>query len=123
VVLGAFCAAVFVGGHLIQELRDLSGDRRSAIRTNAVAFGATRTFFAGLACFFLSHAILLALALSGMLPRPLAAVSVLFALHLHWSFEALRDGLTRPAVCRLQARYRGLYALVGIVVAVTVWLA
>lgn len=113
-----FFALIFAAGHLTQEVRDHQGDCLNAIRTNAVAFGRRRTFAASLALFTLAHALLLLLALQGTLPRPLAVLVVLYPVHLHWSLEALAEGLTYTSVRRLQARYRTLYAIIGLAMVV-----
>lgn len=117
----AFFALTFAAGHLIQEIRDHQGDALNAIRTNAVIFGRRRTFAASLALFTLAHALLLLLALQGTLPRPLAALAVLYPLHLRWSLKTLAEGLTYASIRRLQARYRALYALVGLAMVATLW--
>jgi len=109
-----FFALTFAAGHLTQEIRDHQGDVLNAIRTNAVAFGQRRTFAASLVFFTLAHALLLLLSLQGILPRPLAALVVLYPIHLRWSLETLAEGLTYAGIRRLQARYRALYAIVGL---------
>lgn len=113
--MAAFFALIFTAGHLTQEIRDHRGDILNAIRTNAVAFGQRRTFAASLVLFTLAHALLLLLALQGILPRPLAALVALYPLHLRWSLKTLAEGLTFASIRRLQARYRALYAVVGLV--------
>lgn len=117
-----FFAAIFAAGHLIQELRDFSGDERNGIRTNAVVFGRRRTFAASLALFTIAQAMLLALSLTGTLPRPLAALVLLYPLQLWWSFQAFAGGLTYAGICRLQARYRALYAVIGLAMVAAFWL-
>ena len=112
--LATFCALTFAAGHLTQELRDHQGDVLNAIRTNAVIFGQRRTFAASLTLFTLAYAVLFVLALQGALPRPLAALAVLYLLHLRWSLKTLSEGLTYASICRLQTRYRVLYAIVGL---------
>lgn len=86
----------------------------NAIRTNAVIFGQRRTFAASLALFTLAYDLLLLLALQGILPRPLAALAALYPLHLRWSLKTLAEGLTYASIGRLQARYRALYAIIGL---------
>jgi len=113
-----FFALTFAAGHLTQEIRDHQGDVLNAIRTNAVIFGQRRTFAASLALFTLAYALLLLLALQGIFPRPLAALVALYPIHLHWSLKALAEGLTYARICRLQARYRALYAIVGLAMVV-----
>jgi 4-hydroxybenzoate polyprenyltransferase len=110
----AFFALTFAAGHLTQEVRDHQGDVLNAIRTNAAIFGPRRTFAAGLALFTLAYALLVLLALQGILPRPLAALAVCYPLHLRWSLQTLAGGLTYASIRRLQARYRALYALIGL---------
>jgi 4-hydroxybenzoate polyprenyltransferase len=121
-VIAPFFAMTFAAGHLTQEIRDYHGDVRTAIRTNAVIFGPRRTFAASLVLFTVSHGLLLFLALQGTLPRALAALVVLYPIHVRWSLQALAEGLTHASICRLQARYRALYAVVGLAVVAALWL-
>jgi 4-hydroxybenzoate polyprenyltransferase len=121
--IGTFFALTFAAGHLTQEVRDHQGDALNAIRTNAVIFGPRRTFAAGLALFTLAYALLLLLALQGILPRPLAALAALYPLHLYWSLRTLAEGLTYASIRRLQARYRALYALLGLAMMAALWLS
>jgi 4-hydroxybenzoate polyprenyltransferase len=121
--IATFFALTFTAGHLTQEIRDHQGDVLNAIRTNAVIFGRRRTFAASLALFTLAYALLLLLALQGTLPRPLAALAALYPLHLHWSLKALAEGLTYASIRRLQARYRALYAIIGLAMVVALWAA
>ena len=109
-----FFGLTFAAGHLTQEVRDYQGDVLNGIGTNAVIFGRRRTFAASVALFTLAYAVLLLLALQGIIPRPLAALVALYPLHLRWSLEALREGLTYAGIHRLQTRYRLLYALIGL---------
>jgi 4-hydroxybenzoate polyprenyltransferase len=117
-----FFAVTFASGHLTQEVRDHDGDVRSGIRTNAAVFGKRRTFAASLALFALSQALLVVVILDGALPHALAVMVFLYFFHLWWSLRALHQGLTYTALCRLQARYRVLYALIGVVLGVALWL-
>jgi 4-hydroxybenzoate polyprenyltransferase len=119
--LATFFALIFAAGHLTQEIRDHEGDAVNGIRTNAVIFGPRRTFAASLLLFTLAHALLLLLALRGILPRPLAALVALYPVQLWWSFRALGEGLTYASVCRLQTRYRVLYAVVGVAMVAALW--
>lgn len=123
VAMATFFAVTFAAGHLTQELRDHQGDVLNAIRTNAVAFGQRRTFAASLALFTLAHALLLLLALQGIFPFALAALTALYPLHLYWSFKTLAEGLTYAGIRRLQTRYRALYAVFGLAMVVALWVA
>lgn len=116
-----FFALIFTAGHLTQEIRDHQGDVLNAIRTNAVIFGQRRTFAASLTLFTLAHALLLLLALRGTLPRSLAALVVLYPLQLYWSLKTLSEGLGYASISRLQARYRVLYAVVGLAMVAVLW--
>jgi 4-hydroxybenzoate polyprenyltransferase len=114
VAIATFFAMIFVAGHLTQEVRDHAGDAFSGIRTNAVTLGQRRTFAASVILFAVAHALLFAMAMNGILPRPLGAVVLLFAVQLYWSMKTFREGLTFASVSRLQSRYRALYALIGL---------
>ncbi|HEY6359255.1 MAG TPA: UbiA family prenyltransferase [Vicinamibacterales bacterium] len=118
--IGCFFALIFSAGHLTHEVRDLDGDRRSGIETNAARFGKARSFAAGLALFTTADLLLVALAVRGTVPRVLVVVAALYPLHLYWSFQALRAGLTFENVRRLQLRYRAIYAIVGVTMLVAV---
>jgi 4-hydroxybenzoate polyprenyltransferase len=117
VVLSTFVGLTFAAGHLTQETRDWQGDATSAIRTNAVAFGRRRVFIASVILFSLAHALLFTLAVLGVLPRVLAVLVALCPAHLYWSLEALHEGLTYAAIHRLQTRYRMLYGVIGLAIA------
>jgi 4-hydroxybenzoate polyprenyltransferase len=121
--IATFFALTFAAGHLTQEVRDHQGDVLNAIRTNAVIFGQRRTFAASLALFTLAHALLLLLALQGILPHPLAALVALYPVHLRWSLKTLAEGLTYASIRRLQARYHALYAIIGLAMVAALWLA
>jgi 4-hydroxybenzoate polyprenyltransferase len=120
--IATFFALTFAAGHLTQEVRDHQGDILNAIRTNAVIFGPRRTFAASLALFTLAYALLLLLALQGLLPLPLAALVALYPVHLYWSLNTLSEGLTYASIRRLQARYRALYAIIGLAMVTALWL-
>ena len=120
--IGTFFALTFAAGHLTQEVRDHQGDVLNAIRTNAVIFGQRRTFIASLALFTLAHVLLFLLALQGILPHPLAALAILYPVHLRWSLKTLAEGLTYASIRRLQARYQALYAIIGLAMVVALWL-
>jgi 4-hydroxybenzoate polyprenyltransferase len=109
-----FFGLSFAAGHLTQELRDYHGDVLNAIRTNAVMFGQHCIFAASVGLFTLAYAVLFLLTLQGTLPHALAALAVLYPVHLRWSLEALREGLTYSSINRLQIRYRLLYAMIGL---------
>jgi 4-hydroxybenzoate polyprenyltransferase len=120
--IATFFALTFAAGHLAQEIRDHQGDVLNAIRTNAVIFGPRRTFAASLALFTLAQALLLVLALQGILPKPLALLVAFYPVHLRWSLKALSEGLTYAGIRRLQARYRALYAIIGLAMVAALWL-
>jgi 4-hydroxybenzoate polyprenyltransferase len=112
--IATFFALIFAAGHLTQEVRDHQGDAANGVKTNAVLFGPRRTFAASLILFTVAQIILLLLTLVGILPRPLALLAALYPIQLFWSIETLRAGLTFASVSRLQARYRVLYAIIGV---------
>jgi len=115
ILIALFFALTFTAGHLNQEVRDYDGDRRNGLRTNAVAFGRTASFLAGLLIFTLAYGDLFLLAYAGIVPAVLGALPlVCYPLHVFWSLRTLRGGLTFERVRRFQSRYRILYALMGL---------
>ncbi|HME09153.1 MAG TPA: UbiA family prenyltransferase [Bryobacteraceae bacterium] len=112
--IGSFFALVFVAGHLTHETRDSDSDRVNDIRTNAVTFGKMRSFIGGLILFTMADILLVVLALRSVVPRPLAIVVFIVPLHAYWSRAAIQSGLTFASIQRLQARYRALYAGMGL---------
>jgi hypothetical protein len=80
-------------------------------------------FVAGLVLFTIADILLVGLALGGVVPRLLAICAIIFPLHIRWSLQAIRAGLTFDAVQRLRARYRALYALTGLFLVATVLLS
>jgi 4-hydroxybenzoate polyprenyltransferase len=112
--IAAFFALVFAAGHLTQEIRDHQGDAANAVSTNSVTFGQRRTFAASLVLFTVAHILLFAMALAGLIPRPIAALVALYPVQLYWSRQALVGGLTHESVSTLQKRYRVLYSVIGL---------
>lgn len=122
-LIALFFALTFTAGHLNQEVRDHDGDRAHGLLTNAVRFGKRPAFLAGLAGFTLAYADLALLAHSGVVPAKLGWLAlVLYPVHAVWSVRTLRAGLTFESVSRLQAWYRGLYALIGLAMIITLLL-
>jgi 4-hydroxybenzoate polyprenyltransferase len=120
VVIGCFFALVFTAGHLTHEARGHEGDFLNGIRTNAVAFGKTQSFIAGLVLFTAAYGLLAMLAAFGIVPRVLLLAAVLYPLHLWMSLRALRTGLTPESLFRLQRYYRLLYSVIGVTMILTV---
>lgn len=118
---GAFFALTFAAGHLTHEARDRDGDYGCGIQTNAVKFGTRRGFCAGLTLFTVAYALLVTLAWSGLVPRLLFLAGAIYPLHLYFSMRTLQDGLTFENIRRLQAHYRVLYSVVGLLIAVSMF--
>lgn len=118
-LIALFFAFTFTAGHLNQEVRDYDGDQRNGIRTNAVRFGKTRTFIAGLIVFTVAYGHLVLLASAGLVPAALGFLALLYPIHLLWSVTTLRAGLTFETVTRFQTRYRALFAFIGFFMLVT----
>lgn len=113
IVIGCFFGLIFAAGHLIHETRGYEGDRLNGIRTNAVAFGKTHSFVAGIVVFTLAYGLLIALALFGLLPRLLLLTALVFPVHVHASWRAMCAGLSFDSLLSYQKTYRLLYGLVG----------
>jgi 4-hydroxybenzoate polyprenyltransferase len=120
--IATFFGVTFAAGHLTQEVRDYEADVLNGIRTNAVRFGRRRTLIASLVLFTVSQMVLFVLAVQGTVPRALTVLVLLYPFHLRWSLQALSEGLTPTSIARLQARYRGLYAVIGLAMVTMLWL-
>ena len=120
IAIGCYFGLVFAAGHLTHEARDYEGDALNGIRTNAVAFGRRGGVLASLALFTLAYALLVALALGGVVPAVLAGAALLYPLHLLATLRALRSGLDYAGLRRLQDRYRCLHAVIGLAMLITV---
>ena len=117
ILIGLFFALTFTAGHLNQEVRDYDGDRLNGVHTNAVAFGKTPAFLAGLVVFTLAYTDLFFLAGMGIVPAALAIMPlVLYPIHVVWSVRTLRAGLSFTNVSRFQGRYRMLYGVIGLAI-------
>jgi 4-hydroxybenzoate polyprenyltransferase len=120
-LLSLYFGLVFAAGHLSQEVADHDADRRAGVRTAAVRFGPSRMFVASFVLFTLSVGLIVGLGLDGIAPPALAVTAAaLYPLHGLFFWGALREGLTFRAVDRYRTRYRLLYALVGLAVALSV---
>lgn len=116
--IALFFGLVFAGGHLNQEVRDHDADRRSGIRTTAVAFGPRRALVSSLVVFSAAYVELAVLAALDVVPRPLLwAAALLWPLHVVCTLRALRGGPGFDQARWLQRRYRFLFAVVGVVMA------
>jgi len=120
VAIACFFALVFTAGHLTHEAMGYEGDFLNGIRTNAVAFGKTQSFVAGLIFFTVAYALLAALTVLGSVPHVLILTALLYPLHLCASLWALHTGLTVASLRELQKCYRLLYAVIGIAMVMTV---
>ncbi|MBZ9890183.1 UbiA family prenyltransferase [Mesorhizobium sp. BR1-1-3] len=114
VVVSCFFGLVFTAGHFTHEARDHEVDLINGIRTNAVAFGKTQSFVAGLMLFISSYIYLVVLAALGFVPIALVLAAALIPLHLLASRRAMRAGLTSESLRGLQRCYRALFATIGI---------
>jgi 4-hydroxybenzoate polyprenyltransferase len=120
VAIGVFFGLVFAAGHLTHEARDREGDLLNGIRTNAVAFGTSRGVVASLVLFTAAYALLVVLAMSGMVPRLLVLAAVLYPVHLYAALRAMRTGLTFRSLRQLQRCYRMIFAAIGAAMVVSV---
>ncbi len=115
--IGSFFALTFAAGHLTHEARDCRSDRLNRIQTNAVKFGSLCSFSAGFLLFTAAHILLFVLAANGVVPHVVMLVAVLYPLHLWWTLRVWAAGLGFENIRRLQLRYRALYAIIGLVMA------
>lgn len=111
----SFFGLVFMAGHAMQEVQDHDADRLAGVRSNAVAGGRRPVFLAACAAFGLAYLVLFALCLAGLAPLPagLVAAAVL-PFHAAWSWRTASTRLGHADVRALRARYRVLFALIGL---------
>jgi 4-hydroxybenzoate polyprenyltransferase len=123
ILIALFFALTFTAGHLNHEVRDFELDSKTNARTNAVAFGKRPTFIAGLILFTLAYLCLVVVVYFYLfaVPTILWAAILSYALHLFWSLRALRGGLTRKTLDRFKIQYRSLYAMLGILMLLVIY--
>jgi 4-hydroxybenzoate polyprenyltransferase len=119
ILVGVYFGVVFAAGHLTQEVGDADADRRSRIRTNAVAFGKRRTFWAAFLLFTVSYGIIFGLGYAGVVPRALMSLAVLYPVQALWFGRVLRSDLTFDGVSAYRSRYRMLFGLIGLIMCAT----
>jgi len=117
--IGSFFALTFAAGHLTHEARDHASDLLNGIQTNAVKFGPATNFLAGLLFFTTAYYLLFVLAVTAVVPRILVLTVALYPLHMRWALRAWMAGLGFQNIRWLQLRYRTLYAIIGVVMALT----
>lgn len=113
-LIGLFFGLVFAAGHLNQEVRDYEADFHNKIRTSAAVFGCRRTFFASFILFSIAYAILIVLAVFGILPKLMLWSIATWILQIIWTWQAWRRGLNFEIALWMQRRYRLLFALIGL---------
>jgi len=118
--IGCFFALVFAAGHLTHEARDCDADLLNGIRTNAATFGKAGSFAAVSAssrsptlCWLCWLPAVPCRAPWSSSPRSMPCIST-------GRCGTLRAGLNFESIWRLQVRYRALYAIIGLMMAVTV---
>jgi len=115
-------ALVFTAGHGIQEVQDHDADRHARLRTNAVVFGKRTVFWAALGTFLFAYGTLWHLSAVGILPLRLGIPALVMAvIHLACARQALKGGLSFQSVRQYRARYRVLFALLGVLVISTLF--
>jgi 4-hydroxybenzoate polyprenyltransferase len=120
VLLAIYLGLVFAAGHLSQEVGDREGDHRAGLGTTAVRFGARRAFVASFLLFTVAVGLVADLGIAGTAPPLLALAAVaLYPVQGLFFWRALRHGLTFDAIDGYRARYRLLYALIGLAVALS----
>ena len=118
--IGSFFALTFAAGHLTHEARDCASDLANGIRTNAVRFGRAPAFVAGFVLFTAADVLLIVMAIRGVVPHALVMIGALYPLHLYWTLRTFYAGLTFENIRRLQTGYRILYAVIGLMIVLTV---
>jgi len=122
VMIGLFFGLTFAAGHPVQEARDMMQDRQAGATTNAMVFGQLPSFFASLILFTMQYVYLFWLAWSGLVPLFLAPCSlVAYPIHIWWAMKTLRRGLTAESITQFETRYRVLYAIIGLLMLLSIF--
>lgn len=121
-IIGSIFATIFTAGHLTQEVRDFEPDLQNGIKTNAVVFGHKNSFIAGFLLFTFAKVMLILLAIKSTIPYAIVLVGLAIPLHFYWSLQAINQGLTGVCVRQFQRRYRLLYASIGAIMVISVFL-
>lgn len=113
--ISIFFGLVFAACHLDQAVLDHERDTLNGIRTSAVVVGCQRTFLASLGLFTGAYALIVVLAMLGLLPRLLRwSSAILWPLQVALSAQALRRGLSSETALWTQRCYRLLLAVTGL---------
>jgi hypothetical protein len=84
-------------------------------------FGQFPSFVAGLILFTTQYLYLLWLAWSGLVPRFISVLPIVcFPIHIWWGVQAFRRGLTSETLTQFENRYRILYAIIGLVILLSI---
>jgi 4-hydroxybenzoate polyprenyltransferase len=115
ILISAYFGIVFAAGHLTQEVGDHEADRRSGMRTNAVAFGKRRAFAAAFLLFTASYVLMVGLGLAGVAPLEVIAVAAFYPANALIFWRAFRGGLVFEDVNRCRSWYRVLFLFIGVI--------
>ncbi|MBN1232632.1 MAG: UbiA prenyltransferase family protein [Candidatus Coatesbacteria bacterium] len=119
ILLGLYFTIIFVGGHLNHEIRDYEADKINNYKTNAICWGKKLIFIMSFSLFSYSNIHLILLAKNKIVDiNIIVPLLILYPLYIYFSYITMREGLKFQEMDNFRNRYRILYALYGIYMAV-----
>jgi 4-hydroxybenzoate polyprenyltransferase len=112
IAISLYFAVVFMAGHLCQEVRDYDQDKLNCANTSAVRFGKRQIFLIAFILFILSFGYFLWLVKLGFFPLDWIYAIALLLVIASGFFYAWKTPLSFHDVCRFQAQYRLVFAII-----------
>jgi 4-hydroxybenzoate polyprenyltransferase len=118
---GLFFGIIYAAGHLNHEISDFESDHKSGIPTSPNLFGKKKSFVASFILFSISFFYIFALVLSHLLPSfLLIGILVFYPLYVFSFLKTLKSNLDYKSMIEFRRRYRTIFLLWGIFIAVTI---
>jgi 4-hydroxybenzoate polyprenyltransferase len=115
IAISLYFAVVLVSGHLCQEVRDYDQDTLNCANTSAVRFGKRRIFLVAFSLFMFSFGYFAWLVKLSIFPLAWIYAVVLVPVIATGFIYAWKTPLSFHDVCRFQVQYRLVYALITVV--------
>jgi len=112
---------VYSAGHLNHEILDFDSDKKSGISTNANVVGKRKTFISSFILFSLSFLYIILLALNNILPLTLILGFIItYPIYTYFFLKTFRSSLDYKAMIWFRQKYRIIFLLWGIFMAIII---
>ena len=119
ILIGIFFGLVFSAGHLNHEIKDYSFDKESLLMTSAIKFGKEPMFFTSFVIITLSSLYFYVLTVYKILPESLyMGLFCIYPFYCYCFYQTYKNGRDYNSMRKFRSRYRILYFLAGIYMAV-----